>query len=68
MAKVIAEINAAGAADVIFATTHMGHYADGANGSNAPGDVAMARKLEAGLLDGIIGGTLSKPCVYGSRY
>ncbi|MCL1126357.1 bifunctional UDP-sugar hydrolase/5'-nucleotidase UshA [Shewanella surugensis] len=61
VAKVITEINAANAADVIFATTHMGHYANGASGSNAPGDVAMARKLEAGLLDGIIGGHSQNP-------
>ncbi len=61
VAKVIAEINEAEAADVIFAATHMGHYADGANGSNAPGDVAMARKLEAGLLDGIVGGHSQNP-------
>jgi 5'-nucleotidase/UDP-sugar diphosphatase len=27
--------------DVILATTHMGHYDNGAHGSNAPGDVEM---------------------------
>ena len=29
----------------------MGHYADGQHGSNAPGDVEMARVLPAGTLD-----------------
>ncbi len=29
--------------DVIPATTHMGHYDNGNHGSNAPGDVEMAR-------------------------
>ncbi|MBO6198681.1 MAG: metallophosphoesterase, partial [Psychrobacter sp.] len=50
VAKVIKEIKDAKAADIIFATTHMGHYADGHNGSNAPGDVAMARALKEGDL------------------
>ncbi|KVX03344.1 bifunctional UDP-sugar hydrolase/5'-nucleotidase UshA [Shewanella frigidimarina] len=54
--KVIAEIKEAKSADLIFATTHMGHYADAANGSNAPGDVAMARALAKGDLQVVIGG------------
>lgn len=54
--KVIDEINISNAADVIFATTHMGHYADGQHGSNAPGDVSLARSLEEGKLQAIIGG------------
>lgn len=34
----------------------MGHYDDGNHGSNAPGDVEMARSLPAGYLDMIVGG------------
>jgi 5'-nucleotidase/UDP-sugar diphosphatase len=60
-AKVIAEIKAADTADLIFATTHMGHYADAMNGSNAPGDVAMARALAEGDLNAIIGGHSQNP-------
>ena len=59
--KVIAEIKAADTADLIFATTHMGHYADAMNGSNAPGDVAMARALAEGDLNAIIGGHSQNP-------
>ncbi len=29
--------------DIIIAATHMGHYDNGEHGSNAPGDVEMAR-------------------------
>tara|TARA_R110000796_G_scaffold14381_34_gene46988 strand:- start:10140 stop:11849 length:1710 start_codon:yes stop_codon:yes gene_type:complete len=60
-AKVIAEIKAADTADLIFATTHMGHYADAQNGSNAPGDVTLARALAAGDLSAIIGGHSQNP-------
>jgi len=59
--KVIQDIKDAGAADLIFATTHMGHYADATNGSNAPGDVAMARAVTAGDLQAIIGGHSQNP-------
>lgn len=31
--------------DIIIAATHMGHYDNGEHGSNAPGDVEMARAL-----------------------
>ncbi|MGL5390034.1 MAG: metallophosphoesterase, partial [Shewanella sp.] len=41
-------------ADLVFAITHMGHYENGQHGSNAPGDVEMARALPAGTLDAII--------------
>ncbi|MCL1077612.1 bifunctional UDP-sugar hydrolase/5'-nucleotidase [Parashewanella spongiae] len=54
--KVISEIKANDEADLIFAVTHMGHYADAAFGSNAPGDVSMARELPEGDLAAIIGG------------
>ncbi|MCS6161535.1 bifunctional UDP-sugar hydrolase/5'-nucleotidase UshA [Shewanella baltica] len=61
VAKVIKEIKDAKAADIIFATTHMGHYADAQNGSNAPGDVAMARALKEGDLQVVIGGHSQNP-------
>ncbi|GGE67773.1 bifunctional UDP-sugar hydrolase/5'-nucleotidase UshA [Shewanella carassii] len=59
--KVIKELNDNKVADIIVATTHMGHYADAQNGSNAPGDVAMARALEEGKLQVIIGGHSQDP-------
>ncbi len=43
-------------ADVKIALTHMGWYLDGKHGTNAPGDVTMARTLPAGAFDMIIGG------------
>ena len=61
VAKVIKEIKDAKAADIIFATTHIGHYADAQNGSNAPGDVAMARALNKGDLQVVIGGHSQNP-------
>ncbi|WP_198783139.1 bifunctional UDP-sugar hydrolase/5'-nucleotidase UshA [Shewanella putrefaciens] len=61
VAKVIKEIKDAKSADIIFATTHMGHYADGQNGSNAPGDVAMVRALNQGDLQVVIGGHSQNP-------
>ncbi|WP_019613125.1 bifunctional UDP-sugar hydrolase/5'-nucleotidase UshA [Psychromonas ossibalaenae] len=59
--KVIAEIKAAKTADLIFATTHMGHYADETSGSNAPGDVALARAVTKGDLQAVIGGHSQDP-------
>ncbi|KGT94938.1 5'-nucleotidase [Erwinia typographi] len=47
--------------DVIIAVTHMGHYDNGNHGSNAPGDVEMARELPAGYLDMIVGGHSQDP-------
>ncbi|WP_249168541.1 bifunctional UDP-sugar hydrolase/5'-nucleotidase UshA [Erwinia sp. E602] len=47
--------------DVIIAATHMGHYDNGNHGSNAPGDVEMARALPAGYLDMIVGGHSQDP-------
>ena len=61
IAKVIKEIKDAKSADIIFAVTHMGHYADGQNGSNAPGDVALARSLKEGELQVVIGGHSQNP-------
>ena len=54
--KVIAQIEENNEADLVFATTHMGHYANAQNGSNAPGDVALARAMEQGKLAAVIGG------------
>ena len=59
--KIIAEIKEGDKADLIFAATHMGHYEDGNFGSNAPGDVTMARALNEGDLDVIIGGHSQNP-------
>lgn len=47
--------------DLVFALTHMGHYQDGKHGSNTPGDVLLARSLNRGQLDGIIGGHSQNP-------
>lgn len=67
--KVIKEIKDAGAADLIFATTHMGHYEDGQNGSNAPGDVALARAVTEGDLQAVIGGHSQNPvCMKDGSY
>ncbi|MPY26252.1 bifunctional UDP-sugar hydrolase/5'-nucleotidase [Shewanella psychropiezotolerans] len=67
--KVIKDIKDADAADLIFATTHMGHYADGASGSNAPGDVALARAMTEGDLQAVIGGHSQNPvCMEGDAY
>ncbi|PKG72667.1 bifunctional UDP-sugar hydrolase/5'-nucleotidase [Shewanella sp. GutCb] len=67
--KVIKDIKDADTADLIFATTHMGHYADGASGSNAPGDVALARAMTAGDLAAVIGGHSQNPvCMEGDGY
>jgi 5'-nucleotidase/UDP-sugar diphosphatase len=46
-------------ADVVIAATHMGHYADGAHGVNAPGDVEMARAVKG--FDLIVGGHSQNP-------
>ncbi|WP_324037160.1 bifunctional UDP-sugar hydrolase/5'-nucleotidase UshA [Aeromonas caviae] len=48
-------------ANLVLTITHMGHYENGQHGSNAPGDVEMARALPAGTLDAIIGGHSQNP-------
>ena len=53
--------------DVILATTHMGHYDNGNHGSNAPGDVEMARSLPAGSLAMIVGGHSQDPVCMASE-
>ncbi|EBG6463144.1 bifunctional UDP-sugar hydrolase/5'-nucleotidase [Salmonella enterica] len=58
---VIQELNMNEKPDVIIATTHMGHYDNGDHGSNAPGDVEMARSLPAGSLAMIVGGHSQGP-------
>ncbi|MDA9556182.1 bifunctional UDP-sugar hydrolase/5'-nucleotidase UshA [Vibrio sp.] len=66
--KVIDELNQTEKPDLVFAVTHMGHYADGNNGINAPGDVALARSLEEGDLDMIVGGHSQEPvCMEGKN-
>ena len=67
--KAIQEIEENETVDLIFATTHMGHYADGQHGSEAPGDVLLARSLEEGQLDAIIGGHSQNPvCMESNEY
>ncbi|MBY7731634.1 bifunctional UDP-sugar hydrolase/5'-nucleotidase [Vibrio splendidus] len=67
--KAIKEIEANETVDLIFATTHMGHYANGQHGSEAPGDVLLARSLGEGQLDAIIGGHSQNPvCMEGNEY
>ncbi|MEZ9448541.1 bifunctional UDP-sugar hydrolase/5'-nucleotidase UshA [Vibrio splendidus] len=67
--KAIKEIEANETVDLIFATTHMGHYANGQHGSEAPGDVLLARSLDEGQLDAIIGGHSQNPvCMEGNEY
>lgn len=53
--------------DVIIATTHMGHYDNGNHGSNAPGDVEMARSLPTGALAMIVGGHSQEPVCMGGE-
>lgn len=52
----LTEINKTEKPDVRIALTHMGYYFDGKHGTNAPGDVTMARTLDKGAFDLIIGG------------
>ncbi|WP_041415986.1 bifunctional UDP-sugar hydrolase/5'-nucleotidase UshA [Shewanella halifaxensis] len=59
--NVIAEIEQLHSVDIIFAVTHMGHYANGLHGSNAPGDVLMAKSLKVGQLQAIFGGHSQNP-------
>ncbi|AQM67268.1 Trifunctional nucleotide phosphoesterase protein YfkN precursor [Vibrio campbellii] len=59
--KVLGEIEANEDVDLVFATTHMGHYQDGQHGSEAPGDVLLARSVKDGKLNAIIGGHSQNP-------
>ncbi|EBX1108595.1 TPA: bifunctional UDP-sugar hydrolase/5'-nucleotidase [Salmonella enterica] len=64
---VIQELNMNEKPDVIIATTHMGHYDNGDHGSNAPGDVEMARSLPAGSLAMTVGGHSQDPVCMASE-
>lgn len=59
--KVVEALRADEKPDVIIAATHMGHYDNGNHGSNAPGDVEMARALPPGYFDLIVGGHSQDP-------
>jgi 5'-nucleotidase / UDP-sugar diphosphatase len=59
--RVIQELQQNEKPDMIIAITHMGHYDNGEHGSNAPGDVEMARSLPAGSLAMIVGGHSQNP-------
>jgi len=56
-AQLVPELRAK--ADMVIATTHMGHYPDGNRGVNAPGDVEMARAVKG--LDLVVGGHSQEP-------
>lgn len=56
-AKVVPELRAK--ADVVIAATHMGHYENGNHGSQAPGDVEMARAVKG--IDLVVGGHTQNP-------
>ncbi len=64
---VIQDLQANEKPDVIIAATHMGHYDNGDHGSNAPGDVEMARSLPAGALTMIVGGHSQNPVCMASE-
>ena len=64
---VIQELNMGEKPDIIIATTHMGHYDNGNHGSNAPGDVGMARSLPAGSLAMIVRGHSQDPVCMASE-
>lgn len=46
-------------ADVVIAATHIGHYENGEHGSQAPGDVEMARAVSG--IDLVVGGHTQNP-------
>ncbi|AQS36578.1 5'-nucleotidase/2',3'-cyclic phosphodiesterase-like hydrolase [Shewanella psychrophila] len=67
--KVLAEIDANETVDMVFALTHMGHYAGGNHGTEAPGDYTLAHSVEPGQLQAIIGGHSQNPvCMEGDEY
>jgi 5'-nucleotidase/UDP-sugar diphosphatase len=53
--------------DITIAVTHMGHYVNASHGSNAPGDVTLARSLPQNTLDMIIGGHSQEPVCMASE-
>lgn len=56
-AKVVPELRRQ--ADVVIAATHMGHYENGQHGTQAAGDVAMARAVSG--IDLVVGGHTQNP-------
>ena len=63
---ILAELEEKYQPDLVFGLTHMGHYENGRHGSNAPGDIALARSLEPGQIQAIIGGHSQLPvCMEG---
>jgi 5'-nucleotidase/UDP-sugar diphosphatase len=56
-ARIVPELRSK--ADVVIAATHMGHYENGRHGTQAPGDVELARAVRG--LDMIVGGHTQNP-------
>ena len=56
-ARVVPELR--GKAHVVIAATHMGHYENGNHGTQAPGDVELARAVKG--IDLIVGGHTQNP-------
>jgi len=56
-AKLLPELKAK--SDIVIAATHMGHYQNGKNGINAPGDVRLARQVDG--IDMVVGGHSQDP-------
>lgn len=54
--RVLKELGQTHRPDVRIALTHMGYYHNAKHGSNAPGDVTLARSLDSDKFDLIIGG------------
>ena len=55
--KVVPELRTK--SDVVIAATHMGHYENGKHGTNAEGDVTMARSVNG--IDLVVGGHTQNP-------
>ena len=56
-AKVLPELRSN--ANVVIAATHMGHYENGQHGTQAPGDVELARSVKG--IDLVVGGHTQNP-------
>ena len=56
-ARVVPELRTK--ADIVIAATHMGHYENGAHGTQAAGDVEMARAVKG--IDLVVGGHTQNP-------
>lgn len=54
--KAVAELRAGEKPDVIVVLSHLGYDENGEHGSNAPGDVTLARRLPPGTVAMIVGG------------